>query len=144
MLRFAARMLIVLLAGAPTPAAHADETAMAGSIRICRASGEGARQRSEAIEVPAGASFGDTGEVNAPGGGGRYWPLWIETTEPTRIEASEACGTAKARVTRNMDRHRLRLADRRLFVPSASVADGRLKQWPGNLALTATAVDDFR
>jgi hypothetical protein len=142
--RFAARMLIVVLVGAATIAAHAGETAVAGSIRICRVSGEGARQRGEAIEIPTGASFGDTGEMNAPGGGGRYWPLWIETTEPTRIGASEACGTAKAQVIGNMDRHRVRVADHRSFVPSGSVADGRLKQWPGDLALTATVIDDFR
>jgi hypothetical protein len=118
-------------------------------IRVCRAAGEGATHRGRVIEIPEGASFGDTGVVDGPGGGGRYWPLWSETTEPTRIEAAAACGTAKARITGNLDRHRLRVADRRLFVPSSGVAAGggkrgRLKAWPGDLALAATATADFK
>jgi hypothetical protein len=113
-------------------------------VRICRVSGEGETHRGKAIEIPTGAAFGDTGVVNGPGGGGPYWPLWIETTEATRIEAADACGTVKARITGNMDRHQLRVTDRRLFVPSGVVAGDRLKAWPSDLALTATTTADFK
>ena len=135
--------MVVLAALTMSSAGHAADMAASGVIRICRVPGDGERHRGQAIEIPTGASFGDTGVVNGPGGGGRYWPLWIETTEPSRIEAADACGMGKARITGNLDRHRLRVADRRLFVPSGVVAGGRLKEWPGDRALTATATTDF-
>ena len=138
------KLFVVLAAVAVGPAAQAIEAAASGTIRICRAPGESETHKGKAIEIPKGAAFGDTGVVNGPNGGGRYWPLWIETTEPTRIEAADACGTAKARVTGNMDRHRLRIIDRRLFVPAGVVASGRLKEWPGDLALAATVTADFK
>jgi hypothetical protein len=141
---FVLKLMVVLAALAAAPAGHAAEAAVSGMIRICRVPGEGATHRGKAIEIPAGAAFGDTGVVDGPGGGGRYWPLWIETTEPTTIAPADACGAAKARITGNMDRHRLRAADRRLFVPSGVVAGGKRTEWPGDLSLTATATADFK
>jgi hypothetical protein len=138
------KLMAVLAALAAAPAGHAAEAAASGMVRICRVPGEGETHRGKAIEIPTGAAFGDTGVMNGPGGGGRYWPLWIETMEATRIEAADACRTVTARITGNMDRHRLRVADRRLFVPSGVVAGGRLKTWPSDLALTATATVDFK
>ena len=137
------KLFVVLAAVAVGPAAQAIEAAASGAIRICRAPGQSEAHKGTVIEIPKGAAFGNTGVVNGPNGGGRYWPLWIETMEPARIEAADACGTAKARVTGNMDRHRLRIVDRRLFVPAGVVAGG-LTGWPGDLALAATVTADFK
>ena len=138
------KLFFVLAALAVGLPAHAVEAAASGTIRICRAPGENEAHKGKVIEIPKGAVFGDTGVMNAPDGGGRYWPLWIETMEPARIEAAGACGTVKARITGNMDRHRLRIIDRRLFVPAGVVAGGKLKEWPGDLDLAATVTADFK
>jgi hypothetical protein len=127
---------------AEAPAALAADGA-SGPIRICRAPGGGDPHGGNPILIPAGAAFGDTGLANGAAGGGSYWPLWIVTTEPMRIEAGSACGTTRARITGNMDRHRVLLSDRRLFVPAA-VATGGLKGWPSSVPLSATVTGDFK
>jgi hypothetical protein len=89
------------------------------------------------------------GSFCARGGGQherRYSPLRTEAAEPTKIEAADACGMTKARVSGNLDRQRLRVAHRRLFVPSPGVmaGKGRLMPWPGDRALAAMATAEFQ
>ncbi|MBI3499769.1 MAG: hypothetical protein HY058_20930 [Proteobacteria bacterium] len=114
----------------------------AGTIKICRASAFGDLHHGRFIQIPVGAVFGDTGQVNDRGYGGRYWPLWIKTTEAATIDAAALCSNAQARITSDLEHHRVRVDDRRLFV-QASIGQGGPKGWPGDLNLTATATADF-
>ena len=59
------------------------------------------------------------------------------------IAATERCATATARITGNMDRHRLHVVDARLFVPSAA-AHGVLPRVAGRRGITAVARTDFK
>ena len=138
------RLRILLLAATVLTSApvHAAEPE-SGTIEICRAERLADRHKDAAIEVPAGAVFGDTGVAGEGKDRGPYWPLWITTTEPMRIEAARACGSVKARISANLDRRRVQRTDNRLFVPSA-VMQGGIAKWPGDLRLTATVASDFK
>lgn len=133
------QLLLILLATVAAPSALAAEGV--GTIQVCRAPQAGDRHSAKPIEIPLGASFGDTG-----GGAdrrGNYWPLWIVTTEAMTIGAADSCGKTSARIDSNLDKHAVRVADSRWFTPTAR-AGGVLPGWPGDLLLAATIVTDFR
>jgi hypothetical protein len=136
------RFFVLLLAalGAPLAAALAADIP-SGTVEICRVSRPGDMHKGEVIEIPLGATFGDTGF--GADHGGNYWPLWIATTQPLTIAAAESCGKTHARITANLDRHFVRVGDQRWFTPTGGDA-GKVAGWPGNLALSAIAVTDFR
>ena len=133
-------LLLTLLATAAAPAALGADK-VTGLIQICRAPQPGDRGIGKAIEVPLGASFGDTG--HGADHRGNYWPLWIVTTEALTIGAAESCGQTAAQITSNLDKHPIRMKDYRWFTPTAGAA-GVLPGWPGYLPLEATALTDFR
>ena len=133
-------LLLIVLGTVVAPLALAGDSAM-GTIQICRAPQPGDMHGGKAIEIPLGATFGDTGF--SADHRGNYWPLWIATTESLTIGASESCGKAAARIVSNLDSHAIRASDYRWFTPSIGQL-GTMPDWPGSLALGATALTDFR
>ena len=122
------------------PAALAADWAT-GVIQICRVTTPGDPHKDSAIEIPLGASFGDTGYGSDHRG--NYWALWIATLETMTLAADQRCGAIPARVTGNPDKRPLRIADHRWFTPSPG-EHSTVPGWPGNLSLAATATSDFR
>jgi|SRR3954462_14041680 hypothetical protein len=133
-------LLLILLGTAAAPAALGADS-ITGIIQICRAPQPGDAHVGKTIEIPLGASFGDTGY--SADHRGNYWPLWIVTMEPVTIDVAEACGKTPARITSNLDKHAIRTTDYRWFTPTIGEV-GILPGWPGNLLLAATALTDFR
>ena len=132
--------LLILLGIAAAPAAFGADS-LTGIIQICRAPQPGDTYGGKAIEVPLGASFGDTGY--SADHRGNYWPLWIVTMAPVTIDAADSCGKTAARIAVNLDRHPIRVTDYRWFTPTIGEL-GTLPGWPGDLLLAATAFTDFR
>ena len=122
------------------PAALAADAA-SGIIQICRVATAGDHHEGRAIEIPPGASFGDTG--NGSDHRGNYWPLWIATVGSMRLAADEQCGAVSAQITGNTEKRPLRIVDHRWFTPTSG-DNARLPGWPGNLSLAATVTSDFR
>jgi hypothetical protein len=134
------RSLVILLGMIAAPIALAADTA-GGTIEICRVAQAGDKHKDLTIEIPLGAAFGDSG--SGLDHRGNYWPLWIATAQAVTIHSGEKCASTAARITGNLDRHRLKVADDRWFMPTIGKA-GDLPDWPGNLLLSATALTDFR
>jgi hypothetical protein len=132
-LLFAAALLL------PFPSFAADPQ---GTIEICRVRAAGDRHEGKDISIPSGAAFGDAGETKGDERQGIYWPLWIATTQPLTISASDKCVRGPAKVLRNLDKHSLRAADRRYFVPSGTATSS--DDWPGDYDVAATVVEDFK
>jgi hypothetical protein len=132
--------LPLLLLPLAAHAAHAADPA--GTIEICRMHAAGDRHEGKDIPIPSGAVFGDSGELKGGDHVGIYWPLWIATTQPLTLGAGDKCVTGAAKILRNLDKHRLRAADHRWFVPSGTATS--TEDWPGNYDVGATVASDFK
>jgi hypothetical protein len=139
-----ARFLTALTAVAPLlMAAGAQAAEPTGSIEICRVLVAGDKHAGKPIEIPKGAVFGDGGKIEGNERVGNYWPLWVATLEPTTLPADQRCVTTRAQITKNLDRHSLRVAERRGLVPSGSASAPR-DDWPADYDVAATVTADFR
>jgi hypothetical protein len=114
----------------------------AGTIEICRVHAAGDRHEGKDIPIPNGAVFGDAGELKDGDRTGIYWPLWIATTEKLTLGPDDKCVRGPAKILRNLDRHALRAADHRWFVPSGTATS--TEDWPGNYDVAATVTSDFK
>jgi|SRR6185503_6933557 len=135
------RLLLLILLGIAAAPAALGADGITGIIQICRAPQPGDTYGGKPIEIPLGASFGDTGY--SADHRGNYWPVWIVTMAPVTIDATASCGKTPARIASNLDSHRIWVTDYRWFTPTIGEL-GTLPGWPGNLLLAATALTDFR
>jgi len=126
--------------GVTQAAAAADP---AGAIEICRVSVAGDQHLGKEIVIPQGATFGDGGAYKDGQRTGIYWPLWIAMTERVTIAKDAKCVTGKARVMTNLDKHPVRRADGRAFVPSGTAVKPR-EDWPADFDVAATVATDFK
>ena len=136
----ATRLLAAALLLALPAAAHAAEPA--GTIEICRVRMAGDRHQGLDIKIPKGASFGDAGALEGDKHVGNYWPLWIVTTEALTLPGDQTCVRGRATIAQNLDRHPLRVADHRWFVPSGTATAA--EDWPSDYDVGATVVGDFK
>jgi hypothetical protein len=113
-----------------------------GTIEICRVRAAGDRHEGKDIPIPDGATFGDAGVMEGDQRSGNYWPLWIATTQPLTLGGNDKCVSGPARIVQNLDKHPLRAADHRWFVPSGTA--GSSDQWPNDYDVGATVTADFK